>query len=112
MPSRPVRNAAIAAILCGAMTATPVLAQGGSSATVTITGLEQAIDVLKAREAYGGKEQVGLLAALSVLSLVGKQEGAARTYRIETRPDGKLLVNGVDVGPMIRSLETKVRTGK
>lgn len=101
---RPLR-AASAAVLA-LLLAGPAHAQG--AATVTITGLEQAVEALRPRQGQQApRAQADLVTALSILALVGKQEGGARTYRLETTADGKLLVNGADVGPLIRMYETQ-----
>lgn len=99
-----VRSALVAALALGL--AGPAGAQG--AATVTITGLEQAVEALRPRQGQQApRMQADLVTALSILALVGKQEGGSRTYRLETTADGKLLVNGTDVGPLIRMYETQ-----
>lgn len=99
-----VRSALLAALALGL--AGPAQAQG--AATVTITGLEQAVEALRPRQGQQApRAHADLVTALSILALVGKQEGGGRTYRLETTAEGKLLVNGADIGPLIRMYETQ-----
>ena len=100
-------------LVCSALVASLALglagpAQAQGAATVTITGLEQAVEALRPRQGQqASRTQADLVTALSILALVGKQEGGGRTYRLETTADGKLLVNGADVSPLIRMYETQ-----
>jgi hypothetical protein len=91
--------------------------QQGGGATVTILGLEQAVEALRPRQGQQvGQDRVGLMAALSILAAVGRQEQvsgqAARTYRLEVGPQGNILVNGVDLGPLVRAFEMQAGGGR
>jgi len=106
--ARPARALFLAVGVVALLLGGPAPARAQGAATIAITGLEQAVETLRPRQGQQTtKAQADLVTALSILSLVGKQEGAARTYRLETTADGKLLVNGTDIGPLIRMYETQ-----
>jgi len=116
-----IRRATAPALLAAALLAAPLPAvaqqeAGQGGATVTILGLERAVEALRpAQGQQVGRDRVGLMAALSILAAVGRQEDvggqAARSYRLEVGPQGNILVNGVDLGPLVRAFEMQAGGG-
>ena len=110
------RGGLIAAGLVAALTigvvAGDALAQAGRSGMdISVRGIEDTIKQLNAVQGNPQAQQAALVLLL-IQGLGKKQPEGAHTrydYRVDTQPDGHILINGLDISVLIQAAQKKPR---
>jgi hypothetical protein len=102
----------LSSVLEGKFTASatsPMMATGAM--TLTLKGLDEAVRKLQAlaQKPDANPRTAGIAQALAIMQLQGQlgqgADGSSnRSYKLEITPDGKALLNGVDIGMMMGGL--------
>ena len=102
----------LALMVAGPAAGQPIPAASGT-AQVTITGVDRALDVLRPQPGQQvSREQAGLVTALSIINSLGRPNGASRGFQIDVTEDGRVIINGVELAPLVRGFEALSGAGR
>ncbi|WP_207455866.1 hypothetical protein [Azospirillum sp. SYSU D00513] len=101
---------ALSGSLSGAFRATATAAQGAvGGMTVLLRGLDGAARALQPASGKPDEETAGLLAGLAMVQAMGQPGkddagNETRSYKIDMTEDGRFLLNGTDMGPLLAGM--------
>ena len=101
----------VAALTIGVVAGDALAQAGRSGMDISVRGIEDTIKQLNAVQGNPQAQQAAIVLLL-IQGLGKKQPEAGRTrydYRVDTQPDGHILINGLDISELIKVANQKPR---
>ncbi len=101
----------VAALTVGAVAGGAVAQAGRSGMDISVRGIEDTIRQLNTVQGNPQAQQAAIVLLL-IQGLGKKQPEAGHTrydYRVDTQPDGHILINGLDISELIKVANQKPR---